>query len=618
MVSLVSGLVEPRGGLATRREVQEALRALVRPLAGLSSPGGARVRAGPVRAHYPAVVAELEGFARPLWGLAPLAAGGGEFDGWERLRAGLSHGTDPAHPEFWGVPGDRDQRLVEMAAIAAALLLAPSALWDPLRAEARQNVVSYMRRINGCEVFDSNWLFFRVIVNLALSRLSAGPDLRIMTRDLDRLDSFARGRGWYSDGPDEPCDYYAAFGMHFYGLLYAALSEGLDPERSRRLRERAAVFARQFIHWFAADGSALPYGRSLTYRFAQGAFWGALAFAGVEALPWGVVKGLLLRHLRWWLSRPILEETGVLSLGYAYSNLNVAEAYNASGSPYWAFKAFLPLALPESHPFWAAEEEPLPDLPAVVAQPEPRLLVCRDRETGHVMALAGGQWVSWHPRHAAEKYSKFCYSTRFGFSVPRASAGLAEGAFDSTLALSEDAERFRVRGRVSSVSVDEAAVVSRWRPWPDVSVCTWLVPAGPWHVRVHRIRSGRRLFSAEGGFALGATDPGEAPDAPGDGRDGAAAAELGAGVSLIRDLAGGRVGRIVRAADGTNLLEPRTVIPTLVGEHPKGEFWLACAVLGHPPAARSGPSPNEAPAFAFEGGGFVLKDGLGRLLYRQS
>ena len=101
----------------------------------------------------------------------------------------------------------------------------------------------------------------------------------------------------------------------------------------------------------------------MTYRFACAGFWAALAFADEEALPWGEVKGYYLRHLRWWARHPITERDGVLSVGFGYANLLMSENYNSPGSPYWAFKAFLPLALDASHPFWTTEEAPSPDFP---------------------------------------------------------------------------------------------------------------------------------------------------------------------------------------------------------------------------------------------------------------
>ncbi|SQB37568.1 Uncharacterized protein conserved in bacteria [Citrobacter koseri] len=38
----------------------------------------------------------------------------------------------------------------------------------------------------------------------------------------------------------------------------------------------------------------------------------------------------------------------------------MCEDYNSPGSPYWALKVFLILALPDDHAFWQAEELPLP------------------------------------------------------------------------------------------------------------------------------------------------------------------------------------------------------------------------------------------------------------------
>lgn len=93
------------------------------------------------------------------------------------------------------------------------------------------------------------------------------------------------------------------------------------------------MIAKDFIHFFDPSGACIPFGRSLTYRFACASFWGALAFADVDlpgGLSWGVVKGVYLRHLRWWFSRPeIFNSDGTLTIGWAYPNLNMAEAYNS-------------------------------------------------------------------------------------------------------------------------------------------------------------------------------------------------------------------------------------------------------------------------------------------------
>lgn len=568
--------------LRTRSDVQAAVRALAAPLKPYFSPGGARVRIGSTAAHFDQHAAELEGFARPLWGLVPLAAGGGDFADWDLYRRGLTNGSNPHSPEYWGEPGDRDQRLVEMAAIGLALTLVPEVVWEPLTAEAREHLTAWLRAINRRAMPDNNWLFFRVLVNLGLAHVGVEHDELALHAALDRLEEFYLGDGWYADGMTAQRDYYIPFGFHYYGLIYARLAHQTDPRRAQRFRERAVAFAQDFVHWFAADGAALPFGRSLTYRFAQGGFWGALAFADVEALPWGVIKGLALRHLRWWSRQPIFTSDGLLTIGYAYPNLNMAEQYNSPGSPYWALKFFLPLALPESHPFWEAAESPLPELPTIKQQLHPSMLFCRDHANRHVVALASGQHEPWI-RHAGEKYAKFAYSTAFGFSVPLGRRGLTQAAADSMLALSDDGEYYRVRERPLDASYEHGALRSRWQPLPGVEVESWLIASPPWHVRVHRLRTDRPLWSAEGGFALDRT--GDDPLARAGSEtagEGYAFARFPAGGSGLRDLLGLRTGRVLRADPNTNLLASRTVLPTLLDEHAAGEHWLACAVLAEP------------------------------------
>ena len=84
-------------------------------------------------------------------------------------------------------------------------------------------------------------------------------------------------------------------------------------------------------------GRAIPFGRSMIYRFAVVSFWGALAYADVELpapLTWGVVKGIVLRHFRWWQTQPdIWSPSGTLTIGYSYPNMYMAESYNSPGSP---------------------------------------------------------------------------------------------------------------------------------------------------------------------------------------------------------------------------------------------------------------------------------------------
>lgn len=93
----------------------------------------------------------------------------------------------------------------------------------------------------------------------------------ILDRDLSTIDSFYLGDGWYCDGPETQIDYYISFAIHYYSLLYCRFS-GDDIERVAIMKERASKFAHTFKYWFAENGEALPFGRSLAYRFTQVSF----------------------------------------------------------------------------------------------------------------------------------------------------------------------------------------------------------------------------------------------------------------------------------------------------------------------------------------------------------
>src|SRR5690606_8045642 len=173
-----------------------------------------------------------------------------------------------------------------------------------------------------------------------------------------------------------------------------------------------------------------------------------------------------------------------------------------------------------------------------------KLVLCDDRDGDHLFALAGGQDGDQF-RHGPEKYGKFAYSTAFAFSVPSSSYTLAEQAADSTLVLSEDGVQWRGRRAPDEVQVGDGVVWSRWRPWADVEVETWLWPQLPWHVRVHRIRTERALHTAEGGWALDRTGDTVATTVGArTATAGEASASYPAGFSGLRDLAGGRAGEI--------------------------------------------------------------------------
>lgn len=199
---------------------------------------GGNVRFAKHSAWYENASADMEAFARPLWGLVPFWAGGGSDSRFEKLYIdGLIDGADRNSKGFWGDCHDRDQRFVEMASIAYGLIFAPDKIWEPLSDSEKDRLEKWLVSINDKEVCDSNWIFFRILVNTAMKKIGRAYSAEVMEKDFARIDEFYLGGGWYKDGIHGQTDYYIPFAFHFYGLVYAIAMGGEDKERADKFKK---------------------------------------------------------------------------------------------------------------------------------------------------------------------------------------------------------------------------------------------------------------------------------------------------------------------------------------------------------------------------------------------
>ncbi len=595
---------------------------LLNPLKAHYSAGSARMSLGSTSAAYTQNATEVEAFSRPLWALAPLWHGGEiDPDFVAIYQKGLANGSDPTHPEYWGDTHDKDQCFVEMAAIACAILETPQLVWEPLSPTAKQNLAAWLGTINARELPVCNWLFFRVLVNLALDSVGMPCDLAQNEIDLNEMDSWYQGEGWYSDGKLEARpqrDYYVPFAMQYYAIIYSVYGAPKDPVRAAMFRERALEFGKDFATWFDANGAAMPFGRSLTYRFAQCAFYSACVFAGLEPLPLAEMKGIICRHFEWWMGQNILDHSGLLTLGYCYPQLYMTEHYNAPGSPYWSLKSFLHLGLPAEHPFWQVEAAPLRYTAGVQALYGGNQLTQRGK-SGDATLYASGivQHVSYG--QFPEKYAKFAYNTRFGFCASRSYANLEQAAPDSMLAFEID-EYIFVRRWSDDFTLQDDRCISKWSPFAGIQVTTEIIPnaSGDGHTRKHTVESSIPCRAYDCGYAVPERDELVTPSATPPswkialdaiGQQGAVAPQaqrpqtipaqrtaqegfasascLGlscsvAGIACDADIATGKCtgeGKVFTAFTNTNLYRTNTVIPCICYDIPVGKTELETAVM---------------------------------------
>ncbi len=482
----------------SKHDFIKCIKTILEPLKPYYSEGMAELKYGEHSSGQSEKTQRMEAFMRPLWALAPLWGGGGDCEGFSEIYLkGIVNGTDPEHAEYWGELKSYTQEVCEAPALALALLFAKEKLWTPLSKNEKENVVNWLLKINEVEHVDNNWNFFPLLVNMCLKKLGEPFSQDVIDIKLEKIESFYRGEGWYSDGKRQRFEYYVAFALHFYSLIYAKVMENDDPERSKLFKERAMLFAKDYIYWFDEEGREVPFGRSLLYRFAHLSFWSACLFAGIEPFSVEVIKGIISRNLRWWMQMPIFDNAGILTVGYGYNQPHMAEEYSCFGSPHWCFKSFLLLMLPDNHPFWNAEEAPLPKLDAVHIIKPASMVV--QRINGYTCLLPTGQ-DGGMANHSDEKYSKFLYSSKYAFSIAGSYASLEAAGTDNMLAFECKGHYFIRRKCIDYRVNDDASVYSKWSPFDGVTVETLIIPTEYGHIRKHTIESDGEYVAYDCGF----------------------------------------------------------------------------------------------------------------------
>ena len=550
-------------GLQSKKDYQETLLSLLEPLRSRFSDGCARVRLYGAGATYPKDVVEMEAFARPLWGLVPYWMGGGCSGGFEDIyRKGLASGTDPDNPEYWGDPGDYDQRYVEMAPIAFALISVPRLLWEPLADDVKDRLSSWLYRINDHEISRCNWYYFRILVNLALRKLGRRFSKERLLDDAAFIESCYAGGGWYEDGVSRRTDYYSAFAMQFYGLLCSDLLDDVCPGFSQRMRDRALAFSRDFELWFDSEGRGLPYGRSLIYRMAQSSFWSAFALFHISPSSDSAVRGIIGRNVRYWLNQDIRDDAGLLSVGYCYPNLTMAERYNAPGSPYWCCKAFMVLALPDTDPFWLCDEASYPqDLAGIHIIRQARMLIQHRGwdVSAYVPGMAGMKSLG----HFIEKYDKFVYSTAFPFSVSHSDDAFMDAAPDNMLSFEVAGNIYARRGSLE-YEIKDDSIYSLWTPFPGIEVKTTIKLAANGHIREHVVDSSVDFIAYDAGYSI--SSDGCAVETG----DGSVRISCGDLQSVAGCLSGDGVPVALKAAPNTNIAVRNSIIACIKFEMKAG------------------------------------------------
>jgi hypothetical protein len=316
-----------------------------------------------------------EAFARTLAGIAPWLELGPDDTPEGHLRArfidlarrSLINATDPNSPDYMNFGQVPDQPLVESAHLAAALLAAPTQLWEPLTEEQRENVADALRVSRTVPLtHDNNWVLFPAMIEAALWRFTGDVQLPAIERAVWLFEKeWYLGDGVYGDGPEFQADYYNSYVIHPMLLQVLRVAEARDhPSAERSLSialERAERYATILERLISPEGTFPVMGRSAAYRFA--AFY-HLAYMALErelpeALDAGAVRDGITAVVRRMVEAPgTFDEEGWLQLGAVGHQPGLQEPYNATGSLYVALIGLVHLGLPSDDPFWTVPDAP--------------------------------------------------------------------------------------------------------------------------------------------------------------------------------------------------------------------------------------------------------------------
>lgn len=509
---------------ATWADLADRMLLAVRPYA---STGHGRITLPGDPGGNGSAVDGLEGFARTflLAGFRLAGERGGDPLGLaDWYAAGLAAGTDPRAEDRWVRPAEHPQAKVEAASLALVLDLTRPWLWDRLDPAVQERVVAYLGEVVGDATYPrNNWVWFRLVVQTFLRSVDGPWSVEDMRSDLETHDSFRQEDGWFADGQGRAYDHYTGWALHLFPTLWArmtdvaTLPDGMASGRADRDRADLDRYLTDAVHLVGADGSPLLQGRSLTYRFAAAAPFWVGAVAQVPSVPLGQLRRAASGIARHFVEHGAPDEDGLLTIGWHHPWRGLAQSYSGTGSPYWASKGMLGLALPADHPAWTAVEEPLPVEQGDTLRPvaAPGWLVHGTRSDGVVRVVNHGTDHDVEGTQLGDSplYARLGYSTA---TSPLLHASAWTDPLDGAVVLLDDQRHASHRAGMTSLGVrllrgpgrTTAGVGAsrgphRWlsphpqqrdhghglagdpRPAGEVTVVS--VVRGPWEVRLVRV-----------------------------------------------------------------------------------------------------------------------------------
>lgn len=430
----------------------------------------------------------------------------------EPFRRGMMQVLDPKSPRYWGPPEKAEHA---GSIFALAVLLSPKFFWEPFTPEERALVLDYLGQLSGARSYDNNHYLFHLTPVPVLEANGRETNRAHHTAMLERLLGWYRGDGWFIDGSNLAFDKYNAWGFHLYNQAVYRFDAPWRDQFGPRLTEASRRFLTSYAYLVGRDGGPVPWGRSLSYRFAELAALGWASWNGTNPLPPGEARRIASGVLRYFWEHGAQAPDGLLQVGFRDTNAAVAEFYNGPGTSYWAAQGLIALMIPATDPFWTAPELPMPaDTGAHTLVVPGAELVARTLPDGEARLYPVAQPFSRAHDHwqRGVKYEQHAYSSALGWCTLGEGTDLGAGR----TGVSVDGKAWQYRDHARALALTPGQVASAWsfdvplayQPAVDdryeLVTHTLLGLSGELHIFWHR--SPVPLFLHLGGYGIGSPE----------------------------------------------------------------------------------------------------------------
>ncbi len=489
--------------------------------------------------HVSIECSKLEELLRPLWGIAPLlkekeyyiSVQGEKVLLTKALRDIILKGSDENSDICFSRFANKNrgeltfanQMITEFAGYCLAINIASEVLWEPYTEEEKKQLGSWIKKWAVLALKNSwrnNHFWFPMLSIIALEKIGipCGDVDEAMADGFSVLDKMYVSDGWYQDGAFGKFDFYLAWAHHLYPILWIYLSRNTrfyDEKRAEEYKKRTEIFFDYFTHIFDINGAACPFGRSLSYRFAQSAFFGVAAMADCN-VNYGLARRILIKNVSYFMENSILNDDNTFPPGYLYNSPAVVENYTSSGGAYWCAKTFLALMLPDDHLFWQAEDSLMPiergDFLINSPVENINMVLEGNKNSGVTLYKNTCSYYSengWRARFndMPGYYNKFVYNSRAGFSISSSDTP----AWDNIISLEfPDSTVASKRYGFTDLGIKDGVLISKHKPFyndKNTEIISYVLPLKDgFHLRAHKVVLDNSYRVVEGGFSIGSFD----------------------------------------------------------------------------------------------------------------